>query len=85
MARERLIGGLGTLPLLVAADLSRLIEDDQRTKAACWAYFAGDEGQAIKILLNSDGGSLFNFGKIVEHVQERHGRPSRDMCTQSTC
>lgn len=31
-----------------------LIEDGQRTKAACWAYFSGDEEPAISILMNSD-------------------------------
>lgn len=33
----------------------RLVEDDQRTKAACWAYFAEDVELAIKILLTSAG------------------------------
>lgn len=32
----------------------RLIGDEQRTKAAAWAYFAGDEEQAVRILMSSD-------------------------------
>jgi len=38
-----------------------LIEDGQRTKAACWAYFSGDEEPAISILMNSDSESI-SFG-----------------------
>ncbi|RXK40773.1 hypothetical protein M231_02025 [Tremella mesenterica] len=35
------------------AEVNRLVEDSQRTKAACWAYFAGEESKAMSILLNS--------------------------------
>jgi hypothetical protein len=30
-----------------------LIEEEQRSKAAAWAYFASEEDQAIRILLQS--------------------------------
>ena len=36
----------------------RLIEDGQRTKAACWAFFSGEEEPAISILMNSDSRSI---------------------------
>jgi hypothetical protein len=37
------------------AEVHRLVDDEQRTKAACWAFFAGEEGPAITILMRSDG------------------------------
>lgn len=40
------------------ADQVRLIEDGQRTKAACWAFFSGEEEPAISILMNSDSRSI---------------------------
>ncbi|TXT16066.1 hypothetical protein VHUM_00569 [Vanrija humicola] len=36
------------------AEVNRLVDDDQRTKAACWAFFAGEEGPAVTILMRSD-------------------------------
>ncbi|BEI89570.1 uncharacterized protein CcaverHIS019_0209320 [Cutaneotrichosporon cavernicola] len=36
------------------AEVHRLVDDEQRTKAACWAFFAGEEGPAITILMRSD-------------------------------
>lgn len=35
--------------------MSRLIKDDQRTKAAAWAYFASEEESAARLLLESPG------------------------------
>lgn len=32
-----------------------LVDDNQRTKAACWAFFAGEEGPAVTILMRSEG------------------------------
>jgi hypothetical protein len=40
--------------LTYRADAS-LIEEEQRSKAAAWAYFASEEDQAIRILLQSPG------------------------------
>ncbi|KAL7418703.1 hypothetical protein Q5752_006386 [Cryptotrichosporon argae] len=34
-------------------EVNRLIEDEQRTKAACWAFFASQEEPAVSILLSS--------------------------------
>lgn len=35
-------------------EVHRLVDDNQRTKAACWAFFAGEEGPAVTILMRSD-------------------------------
>ena len=40
--------------LIGHTDPISLIEDAQRSKAASWAYFAGDEEQAVKILMSSE-------------------------------
>jgi hypothetical protein len=37
------------------ADARSLVDDNQRTKAACWAFFAGEEEPAVKILMRSVG------------------------------
>lgn len=34
-------------------EVDRLVSDEQRTKAACWAFFAGEEEPAITILMRS--------------------------------
>ncbi|GMK59926.1 hypothetical protein CspeluHIS016_0901430 [Cutaneotrichosporon spelunceum] len=36
------------------AEVHRLVDDKQRTKAACWAFFAGEEGPAVTILMRSE-------------------------------
>jgi hypothetical protein len=33
---------------------NRLIGDEQRSKAAAWAYFSGEEEHAVKILMSSE-------------------------------
>ncbi|KAK4686827.1 SEA/GATOR complex protein SEA4/MIOS, partial [Tremellales sp. Uapishka_1] len=35
-------------------EVERLVRDNQRTKAGCWAFFSGDETNAINILINSE-------------------------------
>lgn len=41
--------------IFIASANGRLVDDNQRTKAACWAYFAGEDGLAGTILMRSDG------------------------------
>ena len=31
----------------------RLVAEEERTKAACWSYFSGEEEQAVRILMGS--------------------------------
>ena len=64
--RQLILRLCGEDPQHPMAEIQRLVEDEQRTKAACWAYFAGEEGPAISILLNSPSKShlciLFEAG-----------------------
>lgn len=48
------------------------MDDEQRTKAACWAFFAGEEGPAITILMRSDGTSCCCYTVNELTADERH-------------
>lgn len=50
---------------------TRLVDDDQRTKAACWAYFAGEEEPAVNILMNSAASESCHF-RILTLANQRY-------------
>ena len=44
---------------------SRLIGDQQRSKAAAWAYVSGDEEGAVTILMSSDSERSTDPGSLL--------------------